>query len=247
MELEQAQIEATIVEFAQKLERLRVSYDQYFLGISKREPSVQLKEVVRLMYLLDQQKIRNTRLRFRFRTTVQKFNTLRTQWNRTLRQIEAGTYHRDVAKMRRKMARQGLPMPSVGAMRSPAAMERAVVEAVQNPGNARAEVANAQHSSHSAATEGSQHRHAAPEKRIPTHKENGSQLARAEIESIYRRFVKAKRMCGEDTNTLKYESIARSINNQLPKLRQANPGKNIEFQVVIRSGRAVLKAVTKAK
>jgi len=61
------------------------------------------------------------------------------------------------------------------------------------------------------------------------------------MRSLFRRFVKAKQMCGEDVSNIRYESLVKSISHQLPKI-QAEHGREVEFQVVIREGRAVLRA-----
>ena len=84
-DLEPKEIEAIIVEFAHKLDRLKILYEQYFMGIEKREPTVPLKDVVRIMREIDNVQIRNTGLKFRFRGLVQKLNSYKTYWNRTLR------------------------------------------------------------------------------------------------------------------------------------------------------------------
>lgn len=54
--------------------------------------------------------------------------------------------------------------------------------------------------------------------------------------------VKAKTMCGEDAGGLRYETLVKSIERQLPRLRELHPNKEIEFHVVIQNGRAALKA-----
>ena len=89
-------------ELAVKIERVKQLYEQYFMGIEKIEPGVPRKEVTRAMLLLQQQYIRNTGLRFKFNTMLQKWNIYVTYWNRTLREIENGTYVRHVARMKRK-------------------------------------------------------------------------------------------------------------------------------------------------
>src|SRR6516162_425781 len=83
-----------LAELANKIERVKVLYEQYFMGIEKIEPTVARKEVTRAMLTLQQQYIRNTGLRFRFHTMLQKWNIYTTYWNRTLREIELGTYTR---------------------------------------------------------------------------------------------------------------------------------------------------------
>lgn len=45
--------------------------------------------------------MRNTGARFRFQTLVQRFTSYQTYWNRILRQMEEGTYRRDVARAQR--------------------------------------------------------------------------------------------------------------------------------------------------
>jgi hypothetical protein len=126
---EPKEVEALINEFAKKLDRLKILYEQYFMGIEKREPTVPLKDVVRIMRSLENEQIRNTGLRFRYRTLVQRLNTYRTYWNRTLREIERGTYHRDLARLRRKMKREGIEMAKVGPKSSVADVERAISDA----------------------------------------------------------------------------------------------------------------------
>ena len=98
------EIESMVEVFAKKLEVLRVRYEQYFVGVEKAPPSVMRMDVVRTMRALEQLNIRNTALRFRLRTTMQKFTSYSTYWNRTLREIEDGTYKRHIDRARREQA-----------------------------------------------------------------------------------------------------------------------------------------------
>ena len=50
------------------------------------------------MAVLRKEQIRNTGLRFKFQTLIQRFNTYQTYWMRISRQIEQGTYRRDVMR-----------------------------------------------------------------------------------------------------------------------------------------------------
>lgn len=100
-----------LAELAIKIERLKTLYEQYFMGIEKMEPQVARKEVTRAMLILQQQYIRNTALRFKFNTMLQKWNIYLTYWNRILREIENGTYTRHLAKARRKAEQQGRELP----------------------------------------------------------------------------------------------------------------------------------------
>ncbi len=99
-------------ELENKIERLKVLYEQYFMGIEKMEPQVARKEVTRAMLTLQQQYIRNTALRFKFNTMLQKWQIYVTYWNRTLREIENGTYVRHLQKAKRKAEREGRELPA---------------------------------------------------------------------------------------------------------------------------------------
>lgn len=301
---ESIDLEGLIKELELKLERLKVVYEQYFMGIERREPLVLKKDVVRLMRTLDQVKIRNTGLKFRLRMIVQRFNSYKTYWGRTLRAIDNGTYHRDVARVSRKFARQGITLPPKGKMRTAAEVERAITQALsqaeagESDGGAGASASDpsaaavaAKGPSASAAAGAVSETHgdrasrakpAEPESLAPINidqleepstpaaqaptpaaqaKARASQpprssapprpypstdpLSAEQMKSIYRRFIKAKQMCGEDTSKVKYDSLVQSISKQMPTIRKRYSGKDVDFQVVIRSGRAILKAMVK--
>jgi len=99
-------------ELENKVERLKVLYEQYFMGIEKMEPQVARKEVTRTMLTLQQQYIRNTAMRFKFNTMLQKWQIYVTYWNRVLREIENGTYVRHLQKAKRKAEQQGRELPA---------------------------------------------------------------------------------------------------------------------------------------
>ncbi|MEO8801127.1 MAG: hypothetical protein ABI551_24765, partial [Polyangiaceae bacterium] len=61
---------------------------------------------------LRKEQIRNTALRFRFHMILQKFNTYQSYWMRIMRQIEDGTYKRDVLRAKNNQAlRRSAPPP----------------------------------------------------------------------------------------------------------------------------------------
>lgn len=92
------EIEAQISELEERVDRLRALYDQYFSGIEKLEPLILRKEVDRRLWALRKMQIRNTALRFKLQTVVQRYNTFQQHWARICRDIENGTYRRDVAR-----------------------------------------------------------------------------------------------------------------------------------------------------
>ena len=56
------------------------------------------KDVDRRVAILRKEQIRNTALRFRFQIIIQKYNTYQSHWVRICRQIEEGTYKRDIRR-----------------------------------------------------------------------------------------------------------------------------------------------------
>jgi hypothetical protein len=61
----------------------------------------------RLMLEMQQVPIANASLRFRFHALSQKWVLHVTYWNRTLREIDAGIYRRDLARAQRHLAERG--------------------------------------------------------------------------------------------------------------------------------------------
>jgi hypothetical protein len=92
--------ETAIAELEERVDRLRILYDQYFLGFEKLEPTVPRKDVDRRFALLRKEQVRNTALRFRFNVVTQKYNTYQMYWQRICRQIEEGTFKRHVRRAR---------------------------------------------------------------------------------------------------------------------------------------------------
>jgi len=87
-----------IGELENRVERLRSLYEQYFMGIERIEPLTLRKDVERRLWALRKEQIRNTGLRFKLETTIQRYNTYQQYWQRIVREIEAGTYQRDLGR-----------------------------------------------------------------------------------------------------------------------------------------------------
>lgn len=84
-----------------RIQTLKISYDQYFLGIEKLEPAKERDDVNRLIIDLMGRFVRNTGAKFRRESLKAKFLSYGRYWDRILKQIEDGTYrgHRIKAKL----------------------------------------------------------------------------------------------------------------------------------------------------
>ncbi|HXZ86463.1 MAG TPA: MXAN_5187 C-terminal domain-containing protein, partial [Myxococcota bacterium] len=89
---QQDEVDEELDELEHSLKRLRVEYDQYFMGILKRPPEVLQGRVQKVITKYSNQTLRKTHQKFRFNQLNSKFQIHRQQWGRTMRQIEQGTY-----------------------------------------------------------------------------------------------------------------------------------------------------------
>jgi hypothetical protein len=72
---------------------------------------------------------------------------------------------------------------------------------------------------------------------------SGAGLGDTQMKALYDAFVSAKKRCKEDVSKLSFESVAKSVQKQIPELMQKHKAKSIDFKVVIKDGKAILKAV----
>lgn len=110
-----------------RLERLKRLYEQYFLGIQKIPPAQLHKEVERGIRELTQRKPRNTALRYKLNSISQRFSSYSTYWNRVMRQIEQGTYLRDIQRVKRRAYARGEEIPDEVLAKMPALMRKRVL------------------------------------------------------------------------------------------------------------------------
>jgi hypothetical protein len=133
--LEPVDVEKLIGELEIAVDRLRSLYDQYFVGLEKLEPGVPRKDVDRRIYALRKEQIRNTALRFRFQTVLQRYNTYQTHWQRICREIENGTYKRHLIRAQRRF---GSTRPPPARSIRPRASDSIAPSAPSFPGEALA-------------------------------------------------------------------------------------------------------------
>ena len=86
------------------LKRLRIEYEQFFLGQMKREPQNLRGKVQKTITKLLNEPPRNSRQKFRFNTLNSRFQVYRQLWGRTMREMELGTYRRDQFKAKIRSA-----------------------------------------------------------------------------------------------------------------------------------------------
>jgi len=180
-----------LVALDEGIQGLQVLYEKYFLGIDRKPPEQERKKISGKARELRSANIRNTALKFKINTLFAKLISFERMWDRTLREIEDGTYKRDVFKAK---LRQG---DRDGGQETPARVAPAPSAAISD----------------------------------------------ANLRRLYDTYVMARQRTGESTVGLDYDSLATRIRAQVPELMKKHRAKNIEFKVVIKGGKAVLKAV----
>lgn len=96
--MDTGEVERELNDLETRIDRLRALYEQYFLGIEKMEPSIPRRDAERKIQILRKEQVRNTAQRFKFQMLIQRYNTMQQHWSRVTREIENGTYRRDVMR-----------------------------------------------------------------------------------------------------------------------------------------------------
>jgi hypothetical protein len=85
----------------------------------------------------------------------------------------------------------------------------------------------------------------APQRPPPSPVGSQDGLSDSKIKAIYEAYVMAKKRCGEDTRSLTLDSVSSSLKKQVPELMKQHNARSVEFKVVIKDGKAVLRALPK--
>jgi hypothetical protein len=188
-QLPQEKLSDDLDELDESMTGLQVLYEKYFLGIDRRPPEKERKRVSTLMRQLRSTLVRNTMLKFRINTMFAKLISFERMWDRTLREIEEGTYRPHLYKAKLHAQDRDQKKKEKTAPSAPAA------------------------------------------------------ISEDKLRKLYDTYLVARQRCGEPTTGISYESVASRIRAQVPQLMEKHKARNIEFKVVIKDGKAVLRAI----
>jgi hypothetical protein len=205
----------------EELEALKARYEQYFLGIERREPMRWREELKRNVARVKGAFTRNAGLRFRIQTLHARFISYERLWLRGAREREEGTSRRDLFKARLR-ARGGEEREAAGGAPAEAALPTPAPAPTPPP-------APAQKGAGAAAR--------------PAATPAPALVDEARLRALYEAYVDAKRRCNEDVSRLTYEAVARSVAKQVPELMTRFKARSVDFKVEVKDGRAVLKAI----
>ncbi|HTN52151.1 MAG TPA: MXAN_5187 C-terminal domain-containing protein [Anaeromyxobacter sp.] len=217
-----------LVEQAQALEEeveaLKARYDQYFLGVERREPNRWRDEVKRKVMRLKSAFTRNTGLKFKIQSLHARYLSYERLWLRSAREREEGTYHRDLFKARLRAR------PEEKEKKEEAAPSAAAAGAASATGKAPGAAARPA---------------ASPRPPGPAAAPAAGGVGEVRMRALYDAYIEAKRRCNEDVSKLTYDAVAKSVAKQVPELMTRYKAKSVDFKVEVKDGRAVLKAIPK--
>ena len=91
---DRANIAAQIAELEARINSLRIRYEQYFSGAEKRAPINEQETLARELRQMNQRKIIQTELRYRFHNLASRFHVYQGMWERLQRQMDEGRFQR---------------------------------------------------------------------------------------------------------------------------------------------------------
>lgn len=235
MELEN--VESRLEDMDRKLDRLRTLYDTFFMGVERTPPNTARRELNRLMLEMQQVPIGNATARFRFQSLLQRWVQLTTYWNRTMREIEAGTYRRDLARAQRHLASRGNAMTETEALALgiPSSRVKAFVGRQQRLADGPTRAAKPETPTAATASAPPAHAgHSAGPTDVPG-------MAPGEFDAFYNRFVEAHQQASGAPPKASKDQLRSKLQQDLAKLVGAAGGR-VEMEVLVEGGKVRLKA-----
>jgi hypothetical protein len=216
------QLDARLTEIERKLDRLKALYETYFMGVERTAPSVPRREANRLILEIQQEYIGNASMRFRLQSILQRWVLFTTYWNRTMREIEAGTYRRDVARAQRHLAQRG------GAITEHEAIALGIPQ-----NRVKAFVERQQKMVKPGATAQARSTPATPA--IPGVNDR-------EMEALYRKYLDTHSQAKDPRPALTFDKIKDRLRTQVPRILADRNCSKVRLDVAVEDGKVRLKA-----
>ncbi len=215
-------LEAHIEQLEKRFDRLKSTYESFFSGVEKQVPAVQRREMNRQLVQMQQVVIGKATLRFRYQSLLQRWITYTAYWNRVVREIEQGTYRRDVAKMQRHLAKSGGTMTDAEAiaMGVPGSRVRAFVDRQNRMVAARGGAV-------------------APEKRPTRGRDDGAfpGVTPAQLQAFYDEYNKARAQVGDQRPSKSLDELAQKLRPQIEKVLSEARASRARLEVSIEGGK----------
>ena len=242
-------VDARLEELGRKMDRLRVLYENFFSGVERIPPNVPRRELNRLILELQQVQIGNATMRFRFQTLLQRWVLLTTYWNRTMREIEAGTYRRDMNKAHRHLAAKGGVISESEALQLgiPATRVKSFVARQNKLVDRRNEAAAASRGGPEAPGTPGAAAPGAPAARVPGGGDSAAPealpgLSQGALEDFYRKYVDAHTRAAGVAPKASLDQMRAKLERDLPRILAEQGCDRVELDVAVDGGKVRLRA-----
>lgn len=231
----------------EELERLRVSYEKYFVGVDKVPPVRERQRLERLLRHVTSLRTNNTELRFRVNGVRSRFVTFNHYWTRILRQIEEGTYKRDLDRMARKQRLKSLQEEQAKRLEEIERERLREQQEAEEADTAPHTPPDTGESKPAAAKIGPPPATAAQRRRTrsaskPAELPPG--MDSKQVRTLFKELVAAKKAAGEATDGLSYGNLVKKLAAQTPKIKAKHGDKKVRFEVATVGGKVRLRART---
>jgi hypothetical protein len=213
----------------------------------------------RMMLEMQQVVIGNSSLRFRFQSLSQKWVLQVTYWNRTMREIEAGTFRRDMARTQRHLAERGgiITEEEAIALGIPKNRVKAFVARQQRVVSLRS---TGEHRAVPTPDALPQAPAAPPSPRvgpppIPASARRPSNpsgaipaapaltgLADGDFEGAYQKYMEAHRALGIEAQAVTQEKLRQRLGKQLPRILEEQRCERVRLEIAVEDGKVRLRA-----
>ena len=249
-------------DIEKRMEELRRRFELYFQGSpeQKTPPTVNQAQVGGELRRMREDEVRswNTIDKFRFSQIFARFVSMDRLWARTLKQIEDGVYKRDRFKVQQAKKKAAAPTDTEvgkrpagldsfdnmdvdlgsfsdeGLIHSQPPTPAAQAGKPAPPRGAPAPVAGVPPAQRPAAAASSASSASA----------GGQGMTEQRIKQLYDVYMQAKKRSGE-SSSLTIDQLKKQIEKQVPQIKAKHKCDNVDFKVVLKDGKAMLKAVPK--
>lgn len=234
------ELDARLTEVERKLDRLRGLYESFFLGVERTPPNVPRREMNRLILELQQEVIANSSLRFRFQSVSQRWVLFTAYWNRTMREIESGTYRRDLSRAQRHLASRGgmITEQEAIALGIPVGRAKAFVERQQKMVAARLATTDGAKTATPSADVAKPGAEAPPRADPP----GIPGVTEADVTAFYQRYVETHTSTGDPKPPLPLAKIRERLRAQIPKVLVDRNCRRVTLEVAVEGGKVRLRA-----
>ncbi|MBN2723900.1 MAG: hypothetical protein JXR95_07525 [Deltaproteobacteria bacterium] len=220
-----------IVLLDQTIDKLRALYEQYFMGLEKFEPVTLRKAVKNELRQMRDNPPTNTAQKFMLNKVDTKMKTYEQYWNRVLREIEEGIYHRQLKRLKRQVASEGLSPDVLDNVRTKGELEAAMATLAR-----LREENSSQNNTYEGVAETTL-RKVADDNGTP------SQGIDPYIRVAYEAFVRARLRTGESLEGITPERFQATLVQKIPIVKKAHKCESVEIKISIKDGKATLSFV----